>query len=141
MNALTPFERIDDLFPEMFRRFMRPVQFNAETPTEIRVDVTEHDKEYLVRAEIPGAKKDDIRVSIDGNRVSISAEVKKEQEQKSGKDGRVLLRETYYGSASRGFTLAHEIDDKAAVAKLEDGVLKLTLPKKADAGSRLLPIA
>lgn len=141
MNALTPFERIDDLFPEMFRRFMRPVQFNAEMPTEIRVDVTEHDKEYLVRAEIPGAKKDDIRVSIDGNRVSISAEVKKEQEQKSGKDGRVLLRETYYGSASRGFTLAHEIDDKAAVAKLEDGVLKLTLPKKADAGSRLLPIA
>ena len=95
MNALTPFERIDDLFPEMFRRFMRPVQFNAETPTEIRVDVPEHDKEYLVRAEIPGAKKDDIRVSIDGNRVSISAEVKKEQGQKSGKDGRVLLRENY----------------------------------------------
>lgn len=139
MNALTPFERLDDLFPEMFRRFMRPAAFGTDVPSEIRVDVTENDAEYVLRAEIPGAKKDDIRVAIDGNRLSISAEVKKEQEEKSAK-GRVLLRETTYGSVSRGFTLAHEIDDKAATAKFEDGVLKLTLPKRADAGNRLLSI-
>ncbi|CAG1017856.1 partial Spore protein SP21, partial [Burkholderiaceae bacterium] len=97
-----------------------------------------NDKDYQVRAEIPGAKKEDIRVTVDGNFVSISAEVRKEKEEKSG--GRVLLKETYFGSASRGFSLAHEVDAKAVVAKLEDGVLKLTLPKRQGAGARTVAI-
>lgn len=75
----------------------------------------------------PGAKKDDTRVSIDGSYVSISAEIKKEQEEKHV---RSLVRETYHGSVSRGFTLASDVDDKAAGAKLENGVLRLTLPKR-----------
>jgi len=136
MTSLTRFER--ELFPEMFRRFASPMSLDVESPGEIRVDVTEGEKEYLVRAEIPGAKKDDIRVQIDRNAVSIRADVKKEQE---SKQGRMLLKETYSGSSSRAFTLAHEIDDKAAVAKLEDGILTLTLPKRTGAGSRLLPIS
>lgn len=136
MNDLA---RLDDFFPEFFRRFARtvPTSLAADMPAEIKVDVTENDKDYQVRASIPGAKKDDIRVSVDGNYVSISAEVRKEKEEKSG---RSLLKETYYGSASRGFSLAHEIDDKAVVAKLEDGVLKLTLPKRDGAGSRVIAI-
>lgn len=137
MTALTRIDRMDDLFQEFFRRFARPVALTDAVPTEIRIDVTENDKDYQVRAEIPGAKKEDIRVNVDGNFVSISAEVRKEKEEKSG--GRVLLKETYHGSASRGFSLAHEIDDKAVVAKLEDGVLKLTLPKREGSGAR--PIA
>jgi HSP20 family protein len=136
MNNLTRFER--EFFPDLFRRFVQPMSVDVETPGEIRVDVTEHEKEYLVRAEIPGAKKDDIRVQIDRNSVSIRADVKKEQE---SKQGRMLLKETYAGSTSRAFTLAHEIDDKAAVAKLDDGVLTLTLPKRTGAGSKLLPIS
>lgn len=136
MNDLA---RLDDFFPEFFRRLARtmPTSFSADMPAEIKIDVTENDKDYQVRASIPGAKKDDIRVSVDGNYVSISAEVRKEKEEKSG---RSLLKETYYGSASRGFSLAHEIDDKAVVAKLEDGVLKLTLPKREGAGSRVIAI-
>jgi HSP20 family protein len=137
MNALTRLDRMDDLFQEFVRRFARPVAWAEASPAEIKLDVTENDKDYQVRAEIPGAKKEDIRVQVDGNFVSISAEVKREKEEKSG--GRVLLKETYYGSASRGFSLAHEIDDKAVSAKLEDGVLKLTLPKRAGSGAR--PIA
>ncbi len=139
MSALTRFERMDDLFPEMFRRFVQPTRFANEAPADIRIDVSENDKEYSVRAEIPGAKKDDIRVTVDGNFVQISAEIRKETEEKD-KDNRVLLRETYYGSASRGFTLAQDVDSKAVVAKLEDGVLKLTLPKSQGVGSRLIPI-
>lgn len=139
MSALTRLERLDDMFPELFRRFGRPLQWSEETPSEIKIDVTENDKDYLVRAEIPGAKKDDIRVTVDRNFVSISAEVRKEKEDKSD-GGRVLLRETYYGSASRGFSLASEIDEKAVVAKLEDGVLKLTLPKRASAAARSIAI-
>lgn len=139
MNALTRFDRIDNLFPELFRRLARPMQLLDENtlPADIRVDVSENDKEYLVSAEIPGAKKEDIRISIDGNYVSISAEVKKEQEEKHG---RSLVRETYRGTVSRGFTLASDVDDKTAVAKLEDGVLRLTLPKREGSGSRTLKI-
>lgn len=139
MSPLTRLDRFDDLFPEFFRRFARPLQLSDDTPGEIKIDVTENDKGYQVRAEIPGAKKDDIRVTVDGNFVSITAEVKKEKEEKS-EGGRVLVKETYFGSASRGFSLASEIDDKAVVAKLEDGVLKLTLPKRSSAAAKAIAI-
>lgn len=137
MNALTRFDRIEDFFPAFFNRFGRPFALSDMTPGEISLDITENDKDYQVRAAIPGAKKDDIRVSVDGNLVSISAEVKQDKEEKKG--GRVVVRESSYGSASRVFTLAHDIDGNAVVAKLEDGVLKLTLPKRA--GTTARPIA
>ncbi|MGM9488174.1 Hsp20/alpha crystallin family protein [Ideonella sp. YS5] len=139
MTALTRRERFEDLLPDFFRRFGQPSVFNEQVPGDIKIDVTETDKDYRVRAEIPGAKKDDIRVSVEGNYVSISAEVKKEKEEKSD-GGRVLVKETYVGSSSRGFSLAHEIDEKQVVAKLEDGVLKLTLPKRSDASSHQIAI-
>ncbi|HZF86304.1 MAG TPA: Hsp20/alpha crystallin family protein [Burkholderiaceae bacterium] len=88
-------------------------------------------------AEIPGAKKEDVRVSIDGSYVSIAAEINKDEERKSG---RSIVRETFRGSVSRGFSLASEVDDKNAVAKLEDGVLRLTLPKREGAPQKLLKI-
>jgi HSP20 family protein len=136
MNALTRLDRFEDLMPEFFRRISRPLA--VAEPGDIRLDVTENDKDYQVRAEIPGAKKEDMRVHVDGNFVSISAEVRKDKEEKSG--GRVLVRESYYGRVSRGFSLAHEIDDKAVAAKLEDGVLKLTLPKREGSGPRTIAI-
>jgi len=138
MRALTTLDQFDDFFPQFFRRFAKPLALTDNAPGDIRIDVTENDKDYQVRAEIPGVKKDDIRVSVDGNFVSISAVVKKEKEEKS--NGRVLVKETCLGSASRGFSLAHEIDDKAVVAKLEDGVLKLTLPKRDSAAARSIAI-
>lgn len=146
MNALTRLERLDDLFPEMFRRLSAwpaPLSTNIEPLGEIRVDIEENEKDYSVRAEIPGAKKEDIHVEVDGSRVAISAEVKKDFEQKDDKaekKGRVLVRETYRGRASRSFTLACEIDEAKVVAKLEDGVLKLTLPKREGARSRRISI-
>jgi HSP20 family protein len=139
MNALTRRDRFDDLLPEFFRRFARPLQLADDMPGEIKIDVTENDKDYEVRAEVPGAKKEDIRVTVDGNFVSISAESRKEKEDKS-KGGRVIVTETYYGNVSRGFSLGSEIDDKAVVAKLEDGVLKLTLPKREGASTRTIAI-
>jgi HSP20 family protein len=80
MNALTRLDRFEDLMPEFFRRISRPLAV-AEAG-DIRVDVTENDKDYQVRAEIPGAKKEDMRVHVDGNFVSISAEVKKTRKRK-----------------------------------------------------------
>jgi HSP20 family protein len=141
MNALTRLERMDELFPEMFRRLMRPMTVaGQENQAEIRLDVTERDKDFLVRAEVPGAKKDDVRVQIERNYVSISTEVKQQKETKDDKTGRVLLQESSWGSAMRAFSLPCEIDDKASSAKLEDGVLTLTLPKREGGGSRMLPV-
>jgi HSP20 family protein len=138
MNALSRIDAIDQLFPEMFRRFGSPTLIRGTPEVEIRLDVTEHDKEYEVRAEIPGVKKEDIRVNVDGNFVSIVAEVRKEKEEKSG--GRVLMKETFVGSASRGFSLAHEVDANAVVAKLDNGVLKLTLPKRNSVSGRSIAV-
>lgn len=137
MNDLARFERFDDFFPDFFRRVARAAPFAGDAPADIKIDVTETDKDYQVRAVVPGAKKEDIRVMVDRNYVSISAEVRRDKEEKSG---RSLLRETYHGSASRGFSLAHEVDEKAVAAKLEDGVLKLTLPKREGSGSRTIAI-
>ena len=83
--------------------------------------------------------KDDIHVEIDGNRVSITGEVKRESEQKEGE--RVLRSERYYGSVARSFSLANEIDESKSAAKFENGVLSLTLPKKAASGGRKLAIS
>ena len=76
-------------------------------------------------------------MSVDGSYVSISAEIHKDEEKKHG---RSIVRETYHGSVSRGFSLASEVDDKNAVARLEDGVLRLTLPKREGASQKVLKI-
>lgn len=138
-TALSRLDRVENFLPEMLRRWARPLQLLDETelPADIRVDITENDKEYLVTAEIPGAKKEDVRVSIDGSYVSIAADINKDEERKSG---RSIVRETFRGSVSRGFSLASEVDDKNAVAKLEDGILRLTLPKREGASQKLLKI-
>ena len=137
MNALTRSERFDDFFADFFRRFSPPAAWSGNGAGEIRIDVTENDKVYEVRAEMPGVKKEDIRVNVDGNFVSIAAEVKQEKEEKSA---RSLLRETYRGSVSRGFSLPAEIDAKGVSAKFEDGVLKLQLPKREGAGARSITV-
>ena len=99
----------------------------------VKLDLHELDTSYTVKAEIPGVRKEDIDVRVDGNTVTISAEVKKEKEEK--KEGRVLRRERQEGYASRSFTLACPVNEAEAEAKYENGVLSLTLPKKA-AGSK-----
>ena len=117
---------IDDLFRGFF---MRPVRFEGQQDIQIKIEVSEDDKAYTVHAEIPGVKKEDIRVTVDGNQVAISAEVKNEREVKEG--SKVLRSERYYGTVSRSFALGQEVDDSAVVAKYVDGVLELNLPKRA----------
>ena len=138
MSALMRTDRFDDLFPEVFRRLARPLRLADEAPGEIRLDVSENDKAYQVRAEIAGVKNEDIQIYVDGNYVSISGEVRKEREEKSGE--KVLVKETYVGNVSRGFSLAHEIDGEGVVAKLEEGILNLTLPKRESDGKRVIKV-
>jgi HSP20 family protein len=121
-----PFWDMDDVVNKFM---MRPVlREGLEMEPQIKMDVKEADGQYMIKAEIPGVKKDDIHVTIDGNRVSISAEVKHEKEEKEGE--RMIRCERSYGMASRSFNLADEVDQSKVQAKYADGVLELTLPKK-----------
>ena len=148
MNNLTPYDpfsglsRFDPLgdFDDMFKGFtLKPVLRGMEADPHMKIDVSEEDKSYLVKAEIPGVSKDDIHVSVDGNQVSISAEVKKEKEEKEGQ--KILRSERYYGNVYRSFRLGQEVDQGAAKAKYADGVLELTLPKKPGSAARQLTIS
>ena len=128
----------NDPFDEVFKGFFRPVRAENQAPVQFKMDVKEDEKGYQVHAEIPGVKKEDIHVTIDGNQVSISAEVKQEKEVKDGE--KVLRSERYYGKVARNFALASEIDEANAQAKYENGVLELTLPKKAATALKKLTI-
>ncbi|MDD5250680.1 MAG: Hsp20/alpha crystallin family protein [Rhodocyclaceae bacterium] len=132
--------RFEPFSDDFFRGFaLRPLFRPTETEPQMRLDVVDDDKSYTVKAEIPGVKKEDIKVSIDGNLVSISAEVKKEKEEKEG--ARVVRSERYYGSVSRQFSLAQEVEQGAAQAKYSDGVLELVLPKKSGAKAKTITVS
>jgi len=119
-----PFRNFDEFFymPRM------PVFRTTPSEPEMKMDLTEDDKAYYLKAEIPGVRKEDIHVAIDGNEVSVTAEMKKETEEKKG--ATVLRSERYYGRWSRNFTLGNTVEESKAEAKYTDGVLMLTLPKK-----------
>jgi HSP20 family protein len=137
VSRYDPFgELVDDLFKGYF---VRPVlSEGAQIPTRLKVDVTEQDSAYKVLAEIPGVKKEDIQVTIDGDQVAISAEVKREKEVKEGE--RVIHTERQFGKVSRAFRLGQEVDQTQAQAKYENGVLELVLPKKQTQNARQLTI-
>jgi len=129
-----------DPFDDFFRGFfVRPVEFGSPTEApSIKLDVKEAGENFVVHAELPGVKKEDIHVSIEGPVVSISAERKSLKEEKEGE--RVLRTERYFGKVSRSFQLGQDVDDAKAIAKFTDGVLELTLPKKAATAGRRLSI-
>lgn len=138
MTRLSVYDPFAEVFPELFRGFMAPARGEERTALEIRVDVKESANDYTVHAEVPGIPKEDIHVEIDGNRVSISGEVKRQSEQKEGE--RVLRSERYYGSVARSFTLASEIDESRVRAKIDNGVLSLALPKKKAPTSKRITV-
>lgn len=121
-----PLGRLEEMFDNLEN--MMPARGWEPVP-RIKMDVTEDDKAYLVHAEIPGAKKDDIKVQVEGRQVTISAEVKQQSEKKEGR--RVVHSERYYGRESRTILLDHEVDPKQAQAKYDNGILELTLPMLA----------
>jgi len=140
MATITRYNPFGDLVDDLFRGFVvGPVGFEAEAPVRrMKVDVAEQNGDYKVTAELPGVRKEDIKVNIDGDEVSITAETRVVKEEKDGE--RVLHSERYVGKVSRAFRLADEIDESRASAKYSDGVLELTLPKKAAAAAKQLAI-
>ena len=132
MNSLIRNPRLfNDVFPAL-------VWENQTEPLPIRVDVRENADAYVVQAELPGLTRDEISVEIEGHEVTIAAEVKRAGEPKEGE--KWLKNERFYGKTGRRFALPQELDEAKAVAKLADGVLELTLPKKAAVTGRKVQI-
>lgn len=126
-------------FDDFIRGFaLRPQWSDLEAP-DVRLDVTENDGAYRVKAEMPGVEKNDIDISINGNQIAISAEVKRESKKKD--DERDICTERYYGQVYRSFSLPDEVDSGKASAHYEGGVLTLELPKKGNGGARKLTIS
>jgi HSP20 family protein len=145
-NRLTRFDPFSDIarlepfqgLEEWMRDFsLRPALRDWNVEPRIKMDVTEGDAAYTVKAEIPGVKKEDIKVDVQGNEVTIAAELKRETEEK---DGKSLRSERYFGQQTRSFTLSSDIDDAKVEAKYVDGVLLLTLPKKPGKSSKQVTI-
>jgi HSP20 family protein len=139
MNALVNRNSLfDDFFKDYAPGFyVRPLH-GEPLPAQIKLDVKESDKDYTIAAEMPGIPKDDIHVSVEGNLVTLRAQVKQLDEKKEGE--RVLRSERYYGGVSRSVALPVDVDSSAAKARYDHGVLTLTLPKKAASGSQRLRI-
>ena len=141
MVNITRYDPFGDVFDDLMKGFLvRPVAAAdaGETMRRIRIDVAEKDGEYKVLAEIPGVKKDDIQVDIEGDVVSITAEARAEKDVKEGE--RVIHSERYFGKISRSFRLGQEVDQAKASAKYSDGVLELVLPKKTAASAKRVTI-
>lgn len=131
---------VENLFEDLMKGFfVRPVRFaGGEMPAQIKMDVKEDEMTYTVHAEVPGVRKEDIHVNVDGDTVSITAEVRRETEEKESE--KWLHSERYYGKVYRSFTLSHVIDETSAKARFENGILELVLPKKAVSPIRQLTI-
>ena len=142
MANITRFDPFNDMVDDLFKGFfVRPMAYEGRNALEVprlKVDVTERNGAYLVTADLPGVKKEDIQVAIDGAQVTLSAEIKREKEVAEG--ARVLHTERSFGKLSRSFALPQELDEARAEAKFRDGVLELTLPKKAAAARKSVTI-
>ena len=130
----------DDVFGDLTRGFwLKPMPMPGDGELKMKLDVKEDEKAYSIRADIPGVKKEDIQVDVNGNQVSIRAEVKQEKEEKKGE--KVLHSERYYGMVSRSMQLPADIDAQNVKAEYKDGVLNLVLPKKASAQAKRVTVS
>ena len=131
---------LDEIFKDVNPGFyVRPLHGDPlPTPSQMKVDVKETDSGYTVQAEVPGVPKEDIHVSVEGNVVSLRAEVRQLDQQVEGE--KVLRSERYFGQVARSFQLPADIDAARAKAKYDNGVLTLTLPKKQGGNAQRVAI-
>ena len=144
MSNLTRYNPFDELFNEFSKGFwVKPLAFPAEGELKMKLDVKEDEKSYTVQAEVPGVKKEDIQVDIDGNQVSVRAEMRRETDSEKGskKGEKTVYSERSYGMVSRSFTLPVEVDEKGAKAEYKDGVLNLVLPKKSNGAAKRIAVS
>lgn len=140
MFGLVPFERkgrgiqrkngdyfdIDSVFENFFNDTMFPLFYRNSS--QMRVDIRENDKEYILEAELPGVKKEDINLEVNGDRLTISVNRDEKTEEKKN---HYLRKERRTDSMTRSFSIENVLSDKIT-AKHENGILTLILPKKEE---------
>nr|BFD58657.1 hypothetical protein CKG001_07640 [Bdellovibrio sp. CKG001] len=127
--------RIDRLLNELME--LRSGELGEELSLMPSSELIEEDKNYLLKVDLPGIKKEDVKVEVEGDRLTIRAERRSEKEEKSKKR---YFSEISYGSCMRSFTLPQAIDEKKVDAKFENGVLSVTIPKTAESKSKQISI-
>ena len=143
-RAVPSSRSFDRLFDDAFDRFFAHPSSNDSTPARRpAIDVSESDSQYVVTLDVPGVSREDVKVSIDGRKVAIVAEARQAEPAAgdaapaSASEERVIVRERAVASFARSFTLPKEIDQSASQAKLDNGVLTLTLTKRTPTASQL----
>ena len=140
-SELSPWRFFEEDFDNFFEGFLRPVrplERASQGGLIPAVDISEDDERYVVRAELPGVKKQDISVTVEGGLLRISAESKREHEEKE--NGRVIRQERHYGQYVRSLRLGTEVDEQKATAHYKDGVLQLILPKAESVKPRRIAV-
>ena len=122
---------MDDFFDEFDRSFFRPAKapIRAERTNLMRTDVRETESGYELDVELPGYKKEDLELELNGGYLNISAQKNTENEEKNA-EGKVIRKERYAGSMKRSFYVGEDLTEEDIKARFEDGILKLSVPKK-----------
>ena len=134
--ATQALSRLSERMPTVFEDFFKPWNewfdnggLFGRTMNIPAVNITEQKNDYLVSLAVPGMKKEDFKIDVDGNMLTISSE---KEETKEEKDKKFTRKEYNYSSFSRSFTLPDEVNKEKIDAKYEDGVLKISLPRKEE---------
>ena len=149
MTRVSLYDPLSEVFPTLFRSFLTDAALSRENAATVpataparavapRIDVIEQESGYLLRADMPGVTKDAINIDIEAKRVTIRADIKRDEA--AGGSERVLRSERYVGALARSVVLADEVDEAAATATFENGVLELTLPRKAGVGPKRVTV-
>ena len=129
---------VENMFEDMFAPFAQAGALGPEGAISPRLNVSETDQDFQIEAEMPGVRKEDVKVAVEHQRVTIEGESQRQSEQREGEN--VLYTERSASRFMRSFTLPTEVDESAAQARMENGVLRLTLPKKQGSAATRIAI-
>lgn len=136
MSGLTRFNSLfDDTF---FNDFFRPVRRGDSADKVPAIDVHEGDGQYLIKVDLPGVSKDDIKIAVDNGVLSITAETRSED--KEEQDGKLIRQERHFGKFVRSLSIGADVDPAQISARFDQGVLSLFLPKREEAAKEQMTI-
>ncbi|HBV83746.1 MAG TPA: Hsp20/alpha crystallin family protein [Lachnospiraceae bacterium] len=128
MNSIFGESLFDDFFEDFARPMRTASRYNTTTGI-MRTDVKESDTSYELDIDLPGYKKENVKAELENGYLTINAETSQNNDQKD-EDGKYIRRERYYGTCSRRFYVGEEVNQEDIKAKFEDGILKVSVPKK-----------
>ena len=139
LSPFRDFSQVQESFDRLFNEFMNVKKTNGMQSLSFSpsCEISEEDNNYVLKFDLPGVTKDQVKVEADKDQLTIRAERKEEKKSESKKKH---LSEMYYGSYTRSFTLPGPVDEKKVDAKFENGVLTVTVPKTESLKAKQIPV-